>query len=75
MKDQLWFLVTKILGGDFLIDNKQKTPKSIEDRRDAALRLRGCDTTKHQKIIYFFRIYFSEIYFFKKIYFSANKWG
>jgi hypothetical protein len=37
--------VTIILGGDSLYpqQSKQKTPKSTEDRRDAALRSRGCD--------------------------------
>jgi len=44
LKDQLGFLVTIILGGDSLYpQSKQKTPKPIEDRRDAALRPRGCD--------------------------------
>jgi len=42
LKDQLGFLVTIILGGDSFT-NKTKTPKPIEDRRDAALRSRGCD--------------------------------
>jgi len=33
--------VTKILGGDPFIHNKLKTPNSIKDRRDAALRREG----------------------------------
>ena len=36
LKDQLGFLVIKIPGGDSLLHKKQKTPKSIEDRRSAA---------------------------------------
>jgi hypothetical protein len=40
--------VTIILGGDSPYSIKQKTPESIEDRRDAALRREGA--TKMMKI-------------------------
>jgi hypothetical protein len=40
LKDQLGFLVTIILGGDSFI-HETKKPKSIEDRRDAALCREG----------------------------------